>query len=305
MVDSQFQFTSNFWNIWIIVLSVGNILACWWLIRWTSKPQSGEAATGDVTGHTWDEGTLAEYNNPLPRWWLWLFYITMVFAAVYLTLYPGLGTFRGVLNWTQQTQYDEEMQVANEKYGPLFEKYASQPIAVVAKDEDALKIGQRLYLNYCASCHGSDAGGSTGFPNLRDSDWLYGGDPDAIKLSVLDGRSGAMPGWAAVLQEQGVDEVTAYVVSLSGRDADTAKAAAGKTHYATYCAACHGVDGKGNTAMGAPNLTDDIWLYGGSAGVIRQSIEQGRNGRMPAHRDFLGEDKAHLLAAYIYSLSNQ
>ncbi len=305
MVDSEFEFTSNFWNIWIIVLTVGNILACWWLVSWTSKPTAGEAATGDITGHTWDEGMLAEYNNPLPRWWLWLFYITMIFSAIYLALYPGLGTFRGLLNWTQQGQYDQEIQAAQEKYGPLFEKYAAQPIATVAGDPKALKIGQRLFINYCASCHGSDAGGGPGFPSLKDGDWLYGGEPDTIKLSILDGRTGAMPAWGAVLNDQGVDEVTAYVISLSGRDADAAKVEAGKTHFATYCAACHGADGKGNTAMGAPNLTNNIWLYGGSPGAIHQTITNGRNGRMPSHRDFLGEDKAHLLAAYIYSLSNR
>lgn len=305
MIDDQFSFTSNFWNIWIIVLTVGNILACWWLIRWTSKQHEGEAAAGDTTGHSWDEGTLAEYNNPLPRWWLWLFYITMIFAAIYLFLYPGLGTYRGYLNWTDQSQYAEEMETADAKYGPLFAKYAGVPIAELAGDENARKVGQRLFINYCASCHGSDAGGGTGYPNLSDGDWLYGGDPETIKLSILDGRTGAMPAWGAVLNDQGVDEVAAYVMSLSGRDADATKVAAGQKHFNTYCVACHGADGTGNTAMGAPNLTDKIWLYGGSPGVIRQTISGGRNGKMPAHRDFLGEDKAHLLATYIYSLSNQ
>ncbi len=305
MNANEFSFTSNFWNIWIIVLTVGNILACWWLIRWSSKKRPGEAEVGDVTGHSWDEGTLEEYNNPLPRWWLWLFYITMAFAGVYLFLYPGLGTYAGFLKWTHQDQYAQEMEAANQKYGPLFAKYAGTPIAQLAADDDALKIGQRLFVNYCASCHGSDAGGGPGFPNLRDGDWLYGGEPEAIKTSILDGRSGAMPAWGAVLQEQGVDEVTAYVVSLSGRDADADKVAAGKAHYASYCAACHGADGNGNTALGAPNLTDEIWLYGGSPGIIRETIANGRNGRMPAHRDFLGEDKSHLLATYIYSLSNK
>ena len=305
MTVNDFSFTSNFWNLWIIVLTVGNILACWWLVRWTGKPRADEAAQGDVTGHSWDEGTLSEYNNPLPRWWLWLFYITMVFGAIYLFLYPGLGTYAGYLKWTHQGEYARDMEAADQKYGPLFAKYAGTPIPQLAADADALKIGQRLFVNYCASCHGSDAGGGPGFPNLSDGDWLYGGEPEAVKLSILDGRSGAMPAWGPVLNEQGVDEVTAYVLSLSGRDADAGKVAAGQTHYATYCAACHGADGTGNTALGAPNLTDNIWLYGGSPGVIRQTINDGRNGRMPAHRDFLGEDKAHVLATYIYSLSNK
>ena len=305
MTVNDFNFTSGFWNIWITVLVLGNILACWWLIRWTSKKRPDEAATGDTTGHSWDEGTLAEYNNPLPRWWLWMFYITMVFGLAYLALYPGLGTYRGYLNWTHQGAYEQEMQAADQKYGPLFAQYAAKPIPEVAADADALKIGQRLFANYCAACHGSDAGGSPGFPNLRDADWQYGGDPATLTATILDGRQAAMPAWGAVLGDKGVEETTAYVVALSGRDADAQLAAAGKQHFATYYAACHGADGKGNPALGAPNLTDSTWLYGGSAGVIRQSIVEGRNGKMPAHRDFLGEDKVHLLAAYVYSLTNK
>lgn len=303
-MNNDVIFSSDFWSWWIIGLTLANILGCWWLITWSSKKRPGEAAVGDVTGHKWDEN-LEEYNNPLPRWWLWLFYITMVFGLGYLVLYPGLGKIPGVLGWTEQQQYEQEMAAANETYGPLFAKYASIPVAELSKDPGAVKIGQRLFVNYCASCHGSDAGGGPGFPNLSDNDWLYGGSAEAIETSILDGRSGAMPAWAAVLQDQGVDEVVAYVQQLAGRDVDATKAAAGQTHFATYCAACHGADGTGNQALGAPNLTDDVWLYGGSAGAIRYTIVNGRNGRMPAHRDFLGEDKVHLLAAYIYGLSNQ
>ena len=299
---SEFAVSSNFWNLWIVVLTLANVFAFWWLIAWSSKKRPGEAATGDVTGHTWDED-LAEYNNPLPRWWLWLFHITLVFALIYFVLYPALGTWwKGALGWTQQNQYEKEMATAEEKYGPLFAQFASQPIAALADNEDALKIGQRLYVNYCASCHGSDAGGGPGFPNLRDGAWLYGSDPEAIKTSILDGRSGVMPAWAAVLQDQGVDEVTAYVLTLSGRDADAAQAAAGQKHYATYCAACHGADGTGNTALGAPNLTDDIWLYGSDPADIAYGIVNGRNGIMPAFAN-LSEDKRRLLSAYVLSLS--
>ncbi len=303
MNELEFTFTSNFWNFWIIGITLANVFGCWWLIAWTSKKRADEAQTGDVTGHTWDEN-LAEYNNPLPRWWLWLFHITLTFGLLYLLLYPGLGTFKGVLGWTHQGQYEKEMAAADAQYGPLFAQFSAQPIQALVANEDALKIGQRLYVNYCASCHGSDAGGGPGFPNLRDGDWLYGGEPDAIKTSILDGRNGVMPGWAASLNDQQVDEVTDYVLSLSGRDADPGKVAAGQTHFATYCVACHGADGTGNTALGAPNLTDDIWLYGASPGAIRQTIIEGRNGRMPPHREFLGEDKVHLLTTYIYSLSD-
>ncbi len=299
---SDFTFSSEFWNWWVIVLTVGNILACWWLIAWTSKRRAGEAAMGEPTGHSWDE-TLQEFNNPLPRWWLWLFHITLVFGLVYLALYPGLGKFSGAWGWTQEVQYDREMQRAAERFEPIFAAYAEQDLAMLAQDPEALKIGQRLFLNYCATCHGSDAHGSTGFPNLADGDWLYGGEPETVKASILDGRQGAMPGWQEALGDAGVEEVTAYVIQLSGRDADAAKAEAGKARFEAMCVACHGADGTGNKALGAPDLTDSVWLYGGSPGVIRQSIANGRNGVMPAHREFLGEHKAHLLAAYVYSLS--
>ena len=300
---SEFEFSSDFWSWWVIVLTVANILACWWLIAWTSKRREGESAIGDVTGHKWDD-TLEEYNNPLPRWWLWMFHLSLIFGVVYLALYPGLGTFRGFLGWTEAVQYDREMAAAREKYDPLFKQYAARDIKALAGDPEALKIGQRLFLNYCATCHGSDAHGSPGFPNLTDNDWLYGGTPQAIETSILDGRQGAMPAWAAVLGgDKGVDEVAAYVMSLSGREADPALVAAGKAHYDTYCAACHMADGSGNQALGAPALNDNIWLYGGSPGVIKQTIANGRNGKMPAHREFLGADKVHLLAAYVYSLS--
>ncbi len=304
MTGTDVSFTSNFWNLWIIVLTLANIFACWWLIRWTAKPRHGESAAGEVTGHTWDE-TLAEYNNPLPRWWLWLFYLTMLFGLTYLALYPGLGSYRGLLNWTQASAYEQEVQAADAKFGPLFKKYAATPIEQLANDPDALRIGQRLFVNYCAGCHGSDAGGGPGFPNLRDKDWLYGGQPETILASILDGRTGSMPAWGQVLDGKSIDAVVAYVQTLSGRQADATLASAGKTTFETYCAACHGADGKGNPALGAPNLTDKTWLYGGSPGVIRQSIINGRSGRMPAHRDFLGEDKAHLLATYVYSLSRK
>ena len=303
MNNADFVFTSEFWNWWVIALTLGNILACWWLIAWTSKKKAGEAASGAVTGHTWDEN-LQEYNNPLPRWWLWLFHITLVFGLVYLALYPGLGKFAGAWGWTQEHQYDREMERAAEQYDPIFAAYAQQDIVTLAKDPQAIKVGQRLFLNYCATCHGSDAHGSPGFPNLSDADWLYGGEPETIKTSILDGRRGVMPAWQDALGDAGVEEVTAYVIQLSGRDTDAAKAAAGKARFDMMCAACHGADGTGNTALGAPNLTNNVWLYGGSPGVIRQSIAQGRNGVMPPHREFLGEHKAHLLAAYVYSLSN-
>lgn len=293
---------SSFWSWWVIIITVGNIVACYWLVRWATKPRHGEAATGDVTGHKWDD-TLEEYNNPLPRWWLWLFYITIVFAFAYLALYPGLGNYRGSLGWSSTGQYQDEMRKADDEYGPVFAAFAKQSVDELAKNDNAVKVGQRLFLNYCATCHGSDAGGTRGFPNLTDNDWLWGGSSAAIKTTIMHGRTGSMPPWQAALGDQGVDEVANYVVSLSGRDHDAAMASAGKAKFEMMCVACHGADGKGNQAMGAPNLTDKTWLYGSSMGVIKQTISKGRTGIMPAHGEFLGEDKVHVLAAYILSLS--
>lgn len=293
---------SNFWHWWVIIITMGNIIACYWLIKWASKPRKGEAATGDVTGHSWDD-TLEEYNNPLPRWWLWLFYITIIFSLIYLVLYPGLGNFKGTLGWTSKGEYEDEIKQAKINYNPVFAAFSSKSIVDLASDPKAVKVGQRLFLNYCATCHGSDAGGARGFPNLTDKSWLYGGTPESIKQTILDGRQGIMPPWEDALGTKGVDNTAHYVLSLSGRTHDASKAAAGKTHYDTMCMACHGPTGKGNHAIGAPNLTDNVWLYGGSEGVIKQSISKGRSGVMPANRDFLGEDKVHVIAAYIYSLS--
>ena len=295
------DFTSGFWSWYIIIPTVLAIVACFGLIRWLSGSISAEEQ-GKEMDHRWDED-LVELNNPLPRWWLSLFYITLFFAIGYLVLYPGLGTFSGLLGWTSKGQYEREMDLADGKYGPLFEKYRDMDIVAVAADDKARRMGERLYINYCATCHGSDARGARGFPNLRDNDWLYGGEPAAIEQTILNGRNGVMPGWEAALGgSEGVADMTEYVFSLSGRKADTAAAERGKEKYALLCTSCHGADGTGNHALGAPNLTDNIWLYGGSRARVMESIAAGRNGQMPPHREFLGEDKSHLLAAYVYSL---
>lgn len=294
---------SSFWSWYVAILTLANIIACYWLIRWASKPRKGEVTEGDVTGHTWDDN-LQEFNNPLPRWWLWMFYITIVFGLLYLLLYPGLGKFAGVFKWDQESAYEQQVSAADQQYGPIFAEYAKRPIPELATDAAAMRAGQRLFLNYCATCHGSTANGAIGFPNLTDNEWQYGGQPDAIKTSILDGRTGVMPPMAAALGDAaGVEEVAHYVLSLSGGPADAAKAQAGQAKFAT-CAACHGPDGKGNPALGAPDLTNNTWLHSstGSIAAITAAINDGRNGKMPAHREFLGEDKAHLLAAYVYSL---
>jgi cytochrome c oxidase cbb3-type subunit 3 len=297
------DFVSKFWE-WYILISVAlSFVACFALIIWMSRGRKAGTKIESM-GHTWDDD-LEELNNPLPIWWLYMFYVTLVFGIVYLLIYPGSGVFAGAFKWSEVGQYDQEMKVAEQKYGPLYEKFRTQDIKLVASSPEAQKMGQRLFMTYCTACHGSDAGGGPGFPNLRDKDWLYGGQPENIKASIMDGRNGVMPAWGAVLGPEGVHSVSEYVMSLSGRQVNTDAAAVGKEKFMQICAACHGADGKGNQAMGAPNLTDNIWLYGGSQAAIIKTITDGRNGHMPAHGEFLGEAKVHLLAAYIYGLSNK
>ena len=297
------DFTSKFWEWYILILVALSIAACFALVIWMSRGRKPGTKV-ETMGHVWDEN-LAEFNNPLPIWWLYMFYITLVFGIVYLLIYPGSGVFAGAFKWSEVGQYEQEMKVAEQKYGPLYEKFRTQDIKLVASNPEALKMGQRLFMTYCTACHGSDAGGGPGFPNLRDQDWLYGGQPETIKASIMDGRNGAMPPWGAVLGSEGLHNVSEYVMSLSGRKVNTEAAVAGKEKFQQLCVACHGADGKGNPAMGAPNLTDNVWLYGGSQAAIVKSISDGRSGRMPAHSEFLGDAKVHLLAAYIYSLSNK
>lgn len=298
------DFTSNFWSWFIILIVIASFIAIFWLIKWTTKGKTTTSSEGKVEtmGHVWDEN-LEELNNPLPRWWLIMFYITLVFGACYLILYPGLGTFAGLLGWTQTKQYEDEIALADANYGHIYNRFVDTDIKKLVEDEEAVLIGERLYSTYCTTCHGSDARGVRGFPNLRDNDWLYGGSPEKIKETITNGRKGLMPAWEESLGYEGVFEVSQYVQHLSGREVDSVTSYKGKQIYDKNCVVCHGADGKGNQALGAPNLTDNVWLYGGSQKQIMKSISSGRNGVMPPHKEFLGEAKIHLLSAYIYGLS--
>jgi len=293
------QFTSGFWDVYISVITVVSIVACAVFLR---SQTIRKAPTKETTGHVWDED-LGEYNNPLPNWWRWLFYITIAFAIGYLILYPGLGSWRGTLGWSQVSQLDNELAAADLQYGPRFERFAKTDIVELSRDPVALAMGQKLFLNHCAQCHASDVGGSRGFPNLTDRDWLWGGAPETIKATITDGRTGVMPPWGAVLGEQGVKDVAHYVLSLSGQANDSLRRARGEGLFKANCAACHGMDGKGNQALGAPNLTDRIWLHGSGEYAIIETVSGGRNNQMPAHRNLLSAAKIHLLTAYVYSLS--
>ena len=300
MVD----FTSGFWTWFIGITTVISIIGLLVLLIKCSKREAGDDGNIKTMGHVWDEN-LEELNTPLPRWWFYWFIFTIVWGLGYLVFYPGLGSYAGLLAWTQVNQLEEETQVANEKYGPLYEQFLNTDIAVLAKDEAALKVGERLYASYCTTCHGSDARGARGYPNLRDNDWLFGGQPEQIKTSIMQGRQAAMPAWEAVMTHEGIFNVTSYIEQLAGREVDSMHASLGSELYKKNCAVCHGADAKGNHAFGAPDLTDDIWLYGGSQKKITESIAKGRSGNMPGHQEFLGEAKGHVLAAYIYSLSKQ
>ncbi len=300
------DFTSGFWSIYITVITLVSIIGTGIFLKMQTTRKLAPGEKAELKEHAWD-GDLQEWNNPLPTWWLWLFYGTIVFGLVYLVLWPGLGNFPGILNWTSKAEYQDEVKAAEAQFQPLYAKFMKQDIQAVAADPEARAIGKHLFLTYCSQCHGSDAMGAKGFPNLTDKDWLYGGDPETIQATITNGRMGAMPALGAALGEAGTREVANYVLSLSGRKHDAALAAAGKPKFEANCAACHTPAGTGMQAMGAPNLTDKVWLYGGSEASIIETITKGRNGVMPAVDQTLGttsnkQAKLHLLAAYVYGL---
>ena len=286
----------------VIVVTLANIAGCLWLIWWTSRTRPDEASQGNTTGHVWD-GDLSEYNNPMPRWWLGLFLLTIVFGFLYLALYPGLGSFTGVNGWSQIAQYEEEVRQADARTSALYEPLAKLSVTELADNRQAMAAARNLFANNCSTCHGSDARGARSFPNLTDKDWLWGGAPETIEQTILNGRVGVMPALGAALGNEGTEQVVAYVLSLSGHKAPADWVEQGKQRFSTLCAACHGPDAKGNPLLGAPNLTDDVWLYGGSPAVLRETVTVGRNNAMPAHKPLLGETKVRLLAGYVYGLS--
>ena len=302
---------TTFWSWYITILSLGTIAALTWLLLSTRKGQR-PSETEETVGHEFDG--IGELDNPLPKWWFMLFMATVVFALGYLVLYPGLGNWKGILpgytdGWTSTKEYNKEVAKANAEYDPLYAKYAAMPIPEVAKDPQALKIGSSLFASNCSVCHGSDAKGSFGFPNLTDDQWRWGGEPETIQATIMNGRHGMMPAWGQ-LGESGINNVAAYVLTdIAGRKlpkGEQADLAAGKELFTTNCTVCHGAEGKGNPAMGAPNLTaPTAFIYGSHLAQLKQTIRYGRQGQMPAQADFLGKDRVHILAAYVYSLSHQ
>lgn len=278
-----------------------NVLGCAWLIWWTARQRPGEAPVGAVKSHVWD-GDLKERNNSMPRWWLILFFITIVFDFVYFALYPALGSFGNVLGWSGAKQYQQSVEHAQQQYAPVYAAFAGKSVLELSHDPKALALGHSLFANNCTMCHGSDGRGGPGFPNLADNNWLYGGTPEDIAQSIANGRQGVMPPLGAALGPQGVGEVVDYVLSLNGRNVQPAQAEAGKARF-VLCATCHGENAQGNPAIGAPNLTVGIFQYGGTHGELEQTVTYGRHGVMPAHA-WMGQTKVDLLAAYVYSLSH-
>jgi cytochrome c oxidase cbb3-type subunit 3 len=294
---------STFWSIWISVIVLGTVFGCLWLLHATRKGQSSDTETDRTTGHSFDG--IEELDNPLPKWWYYLFVATCVFALAYLALYPGLGNYKGLLGWTQENQWEAEKQLAEARYGELYAQFGDTPVEELYTSREAMQMGQRLFANNCAVCHGSAGRGNIGFPNLTDTAWIYGGDPDSILSTLHNGRAGAMPAMGVMpnMTPTQVDQVVNYVLSYSDRAEDPEAAKRGEQVFAQACAACHGADGKGNQAIGAPNLTDDAWLYGSNYEWIKETVVNGRQNMMPAQSGRLSDDQIQILAAYVYSLS--
>ena len=297
------DFTHPFWSIFVTLSAVLGILACLWLLFASGRVQVTSSAD-NTTGHVWDED-LREMNNPLPRWWKWLFIITIIFSFGYLIAYPGFGSFPGQLNWSQEGEYRTETATAERALAPIYERFTALPPEMMAGDAQAMAVGERLFMNNCAQCHGSDARGSKGFPNLTDGEWIHGGSPEKIRETITLGRIGVMPPLAAAVgTADDVKNLANYVLSLSGSPHDSLRAGLGKSKF-TVCAACHGMDGKGNPALGAPNLTDDVWLHGYGEAAIISMINNGKNNQMPAQAGKLTDPQIQVLSAYVWGLSNK
>jgi cytochrome c oxidase cbb3-type subunit 3 len=296
------DFIGGGWSIAIAVVTLLSLLACVGLLIVAARRRVVPGVNDNTTGHVWDED-LRELNNPLPRWWMGLFVITVLFSLAYLFLYPGLGSASGSLQWSSSGQYEDEQAKARAALVPLYARFAAMDEKQLAADAQAMGIGERLYLNNCAACHGSDARGSKGFPNLTDNDWLWGGTFADIGKTIAEGRNGVMPPMAEAVGSENVRNVAHYVLSLSGSPHDSVAAQLGRSKF-VVCAACHGADGKGNTAMGAPNLSDKVWLHGWGEATITAMITGGKNNAMPAHASRLTPEQIRVLAAYVWRMSN-
>ena len=295
------DFTSNFWPIYISAIVLLGIVGCLVLLWVSGSTKSTHAASDNTTGHVWD-GDLREMNNPLPRWWVGLFIITCVFGLLYLALYPGLGSYAGTFKWTSHGQFDDEMAKGNAQIAPIYAAFANKSIPDLSKDQQAMAIGDRLFMNNCSQCHGSDARGGPGFPNLTDSYWTWGGTPDVILQTITEGRTGIMtPMVAAVGTPQDVRAVANYALSLSKSPHDAALASQGREKFETICAACHGKDGTGNPLLGSADLTRGIFIHGPAVEAhVVDMINNGKTNVMPAWKSKFTPEQLRVLAAYVW-----
>ncbi len=295
---------SSFWSAWITIITLGTIIGCSVGLYLTLKSQPLDKKPDTSMGHAYDG--IEEYDNPLPKWWVMMFIGLIIFSVGYLIAYPGLGNYKGYFGWTSHGAWEQEVKAYEEKTAPMFAAFAKESIEKLSKDPAAMKVGQSIFANNCAVCHGSTAKGGIGFPNLTDKDWLYGGSPDKIVATITNGRHANMPakGLKPDMSAENVSELANYLLSFSGRAKDKVAAEKGKALFQVACAACHGTDAKGNQALGSANLTDNVWLYGSTYKNIVQTITHGRAGVMPAWKDTLGKDRIHVVAAYVYSLSH-
>ncbi len=296
---------SAFWHWFVVIITLAFIAAMVWLFIATgrAKVPSGTNQEGQqTTGHVWDED-LTELNNPMPRWWLWLFYGTVIFSLIYMVLYPGLGNFSGTLGWSSESQYQDERQAANAAFDERFGLLAELSLEALAEHPDALRVGRNIFAHNCSTCHGSDARGARGYPNLTNNHWIWGGAPEQVLHSIYHGRQAVMPGFAGALSDQEVSRLAVHVQQLAGLPVDSSMAAAGRQNFEMLCAACHGNDGRGNPLLGAPDLSAGVFIYGSSLDDLRYTIRNGRQGVMPAQRDLLGEKRARFVTAYVLSLN--
>ncbi|HEV8690212.1 MAG TPA: cytochrome-c oxidase, cbb3-type subunit III [Ideonella sp.] len=289
------------WSVYIGAATVAGLAACLALLIIAARRRV--MATDNTTGHVWDED-LRELNNPLPRWWMWLFVLTVAFSVAYLVLYPGLGSAAGTWEWTSVGQHEQEQARARAVAAPMYAGFGAQAASELVRNPQAMAIGERLFANNCAACHGSDARGSKGFPNLTDADWLWGGSPERIEETIAKGRQGVMPPIAAAVGNgDDVRDVANYVLSLSGAPHNDIAAARGQPKFAV-CAGCHGAGGKGNQVVGAPNLSDKVWLHGWGESAIAAMVTNGKTNVMPAHASRLTPEQIHVLGAYVWGLAH-
>lgn len=294
------DFFNSGWSIYVSVIAIGGIVFCVWLL-WTQRSWLSPTKEDEESAHVWD-GDITELNTTVPRWWTIMYIALCVFAFGYLLLYPGLGSYKGMFGFTAAKQVQQQQQQVNERLAPIYERFREMPIPAIAADDEAMSIGQRLFLNNCAQCHGSDAQGSPSFPNLTDSSWLWGGEPEQILHTIAEGRRGIMPPQAVTPAE--ASDIAHYVRSLNNLAHDPIRVVAGKRSFDSTCVACHGAEAKGNTLLGAPDLTDGSWLYGSSHAVIVEGILKGRDNEMPAQKNRLTDEQIRLLAGWVWGLSN-